>query len=51
MFFQGLIADPLEGTILVASVNVIATYVALKVGRCLPVFLPRPLSLPHHPPP
>uniref|UniRef100_I2CP18 Hexose transporter 1 n=1 Tax=Nannochloropsis gaditana (strain CCMP526) TaxID=1093141 RepID=I2CP18_NANGC len=31
MFFQGLIADPLEGTILVASVNVIATYVALKL--------------------
>ncbi|GAB5034221.1 sugar transporter, partial [Nannochloropsis oceanica] len=37
MFFNGIISNPLTGTILVATVNVIATYVALKV---------RPSSLP-----
>jgi len=37
MFFNGLISNPLTGTTLVATVNVIATYVALKVS---PPFLP-----------
>lgn len=31
MFFNGIISNPLTGTILVATVNVIATYVALKL--------------------
>merc|ERR1711988_674552 len=30
MFFKGLIDDPLTGTSLVAFINVLATYVALK---------------------
>lgn len=31
MYTQGLIDNPLTGTTLVATVNVIATYVALKL--------------------